>query len=71
MSRSVAKIEQRLASKIEEGEYYEAHQMIRTIASRYKYGVVNLKKLLITIKKLYTIQRVTAIGNTRAFPQKY
>lgn len=36
MSRGVSRIEQRLKSKIEGGEYYEAHQMYRTIASRYK-----------------------------------
>jgi len=36
MSRGVSKIEQRLSSKIDNGEFYEAHQMYRTIASRYK-----------------------------------
>ena len=39
MSRGVSKIEQRLASKIESGEFYEAHQMYRTIASRYKWVI--------------------------------
>jgi len=36
MSRGVSRIEQRLKSKIDSGDFYEAHQMYRTIASRYK-----------------------------------
>merc|ERR1712233_170911 len=38
MSRGVSRIEQRLKSKIDSGGFYEAHQMYRTIASRYKTG---------------------------------
>merc|ERR1712130_413417 len=38
MSRGVSRIEQRLKSKIDSGDFYEAHQMYRTIASRYKTG---------------------------------
>jgi len=30
------KIEKRLKSKIKSGEYYEAHQIVRTIFSRQK-----------------------------------
>ena len=38
MSRSsTARIEQRVRKKIEDGEFYEAHQMYRTIFSRQKY----------------------------------
>lgn len=36
MSRGVSRIEERLSSKIADGEFYEAHQMIRTLASRYR-----------------------------------
>ena len=37
MSRSsTARIEQRVRKKIEDGEFYEAHQMYRTIFSRQK-----------------------------------
>ena len=48
MSRGVSRIEQRLKSKIEGGEYYEAHQMYRTIASRYKYVSVCRTNRLVT-----------------------
>ena len=45
MSRSsTARIEQRVRKKIEDGEFYEAHQMYRTIFSRQKYVTYNSKK---------------------------
>ena len=40
MSRSgTARIENRVKQKIKDGEYYEAHQMYRTIYARQKWVI--------------------------------
>ena len=57
MSRSsTARIEQRVRKKIEDGEFYEAHQMYRTIFSRQKL-----------VKYMEEFLEVSIFENTNAF----
>ena len=57
MSRSsTARIEQRVRKKIEDGEFYEAHQMYRTIFSRQKL-----------VEYMVQFLEVSIFENTNAF----
>ena len=59
MSRSsTARIEQRVRKKIEDGEFYEAHQMYRTIFSRQKYVKLHYQQIILGNDRLLDLKHI-------------